>query len=297
MKNGFEKRTRLLLRHVSLITVATLMISGCATVSNLFSKGPSSAAQGTVRQSFVIPLGGNIVVWGETSGYNEAFTELQKGNFEESERIARNQLSQSPGEPPAMLALAASLLLMRRIELANYYASRLAENPSAEQASAKNIKGIASMLLAMGTARNEEMDQAAAIFRDALTTSGSQVAAALNLGELELMRGRINDAIAAFDDAANRCNDCRPALYGGGMAALRGRQFDAARTRFKAIVANNDADEFAHYQLALTDYYGFQDNDAAARRLKDLATGAKDSRVQSMSESLLRKIRSPEEPL
>lgn len=275
--------------------IALVACFGCTTISSFFNRDTTATGQGTVRQSFIVPLGGNVSVWGETSGYNEALTALEKGNFEESERLARTQLSQNPGDPSALLALAASLMMTRRIELANYYASRLAEIPAAEQASAKNMKGIATMMLAIGTARNEEMDRAAEIFREALSTSGSQIAAGLNLGELELMRGRISEAIASFDDAASRCDDCRPALYGGGMAALRGRQFDAARSRFKTLVDRDDKDEYAHYQLALTDYYGFEDVDAAARRLKDLATGGKDPRVQAMAEALLRRVRAPEE--
>jgi tetratricopeptide (TPR) repeat protein len=162
-----------------------------------------------------------------------------------------------------------------------------------EQSSALNIQGICRVLFAVATGRGEDFDEAAGLFRKSLETSGLQVAAALNLGEMELLRNRSGDSIAAFNDAVERCNGCRPARYGLGLAAMRARQFDKARDQFKAIVKQDPADDDATYQLALAESYGFNNVDKAARMLKDLATGSKDIRVKAMAESVLRKLRGP----
>ena len=282
--------------------LTTALLQGCTGTSSKNPKvsvGSGAGAQGehgVVRQSFILPLGGNVAVWNEGSNFPEAFALIEKGDVEGAERTARAELTKNPADPQAMLALSASLLMSRRIELANYYATRLASLQSVEQASAKNIQGISKMLFAVGTTRNEDFDDAATLFRDALASSDRQVAAALNLGELELMRGRTGDSIAAFGQASDRCNECRPAVYGAGMAALRARQFERARDSFKQLVKRDDKDDDAHYQLAVTDFYGFQDVDAASRRLKDLATGSTDSRIRAMAESLLKKLRTPKDP-
>lgn len=283
--------TRQILAALTLALVA-------AACTGTGEKSASEAVDGTggvIRRSFVMPFGGNAAVWNDATGFPEAFALLEKGDYEGAERAARVQLAKSPADPQAMLALSASLLLSRKVELADYYATRLASLPVVEQSSARNIRGIARMLFGVGTSRNEYMDEAATLFRDSLSASGSQVAAALNLGELELMRGRAGESIAAFDDAARRCDDCRPAIYGKGMASLRARRFDEARDCFKALVRRDDKDDEAHYQLAVADFYGFQDGDGASRRLKDLATGSKDPRIRPMAESLFRKLRAPED--
>lgn len=280
-----------------LIVLSSLGIKGCVTSGSKKTGEGVTSSPGVIRHSFVLPLGGTAAVWNGNEGGSlpEVFSLLEKGDLEGAERTARAQLAKSPADPQAFLALSASLLMSRKIELANYYATRLAtlqpDAPAVEQSSAKNIQGIAKMLFAVGSTRNEDFDDAATIFRDALSASGTQVAAALNLGELELMRGRPTESLAAFGQASERCNECRPALYGAGIAAIRARQFDRARNEFKQLVKRNDKDDEAHYQLAVTEYYGFQDVDGASRRLKDLATGGTDTRVRAMAESLLRKLR------
>ncbi len=280
---------------------AGIALGGCVTSKEKTSGEVVASSPGVIRHSLVLPLGGTAAVWNGIDGGNlpEVFSLLEKGDLEGAERLARAQLAKSPADPQAFLALSASLLMSRKIELANYYATRLAtlqpDAPVVEQSSAKNIQGIAKMLFAVGTTRNEDFDDAATIFREALASSGTQVAAALNLGELELMRGRPSESLAAFSQASDRCNECRPALFGAGLAALRARQFDRARDDFKQLVKRNDKDDEAHYQLAVTEYYGFQDVDGASRRLKDLATGGTDTRVRAMAESLLRKLRAPKE--
>ena len=272
---------------------------GCAASSEKNPEEAITASPGVVRLSFVLPLGGSAAVWNEGSNLPEMFSLLEKGDYEGAERTARSQLAKSPADPQAMLALSASLLMSRKIELANYYATRIAtlqsDSPSVEKASSKNIQGIAKMVFAIGTNRNEDFDDAAIIFRDSLAASSTQVAAALNLGELELMRGRPSDSLAAFSQASDRCHECRPAIFGSGIASLRARQFDRARDSFTQLVKRNDKDEEAHYQLALTEYYGFQNVDEASRRLKDLATGGTDTRVRAMSESLFRKLHTPKD--
>jgi tetratricopeptide (TPR) repeat protein len=279
------------------LVLTSLGIEGCVTSGSKKTEEGVASSPGVIRHSFVLPLGGTAAVWNGNEGGSlpEVFSLLEKGDLEGAERTARAQLAKSPADPQAFLALSASLLMSRKIELANYYATRLAtlqpDAPAVEQSSAKNIQGIAKMLFAVGSTRNEDFDDAATIFRDALSASGTQVAAALNLGELELMRGRPTESLAAFGQASERCNECRPALYGAGIASLRARQFDRARNEFKQLVKRNDKDDEAHYQLAVTEYYGFQDVDGASRRLKDLATGGTDTRVRAMAESLLRKLR------
>jgi tetratricopeptide (TPR) repeat protein len=227
--------------------------------------------------------------WIETS----IFAQIEKGDPEGAEQRARDQLRKKPSDPQALLALAASLLVSRNIELADYYASRVVAMQTVEQSSALNIQGICRVLFAVATGRGEDFDEAAGLFRKSLETSGLQVAAALNLGEMELLRNRSGDSIAAFNDAVERCNGCRPARYGLGLAAMRARQFDKARDQFKAIVKQDPADDDATYQLALAESYGFNNVDKAARMLKDLATGSKDIRVKAMAESVLRKLRGP----
>lgn len=274
-------------------------LHGCAASSEKNPEEAITASPGLVRLSFVLPLGGSAAVWNEGANLPEMFSLLEKGDYEGTERTARSQLAKSPADPQAMLALSASLLMSRKIELANYYATRLAtlqsDSTSVEKASSKNIQGIAKMVFAIGTNRNEDFDDAAVIFRDSLAVSSTQVAAALNLGELELMRGRPSDSLAAFSQASDRCHECRPAIFGAGIAALRARQFDRARDSFTQLVKRNDKDEESHYQLALTEYYGFQNVDEASRRLKDLATGGTDTRVRAMSESLFRKLHTPKD--
>jgi tetratricopeptide (TPR) repeat protein len=283
------------LMSCALVPCLTLVPVACTGTSDKKNPEPVSGNPGVIRRSFVLPFGGNAAVWNDAKGFPEAFALLEKGDYEGAEKAARAQLAKSPADPQALLALSASLLMSRNIELADYYATRLANLGTVEQSSAKNIHGIARMLFGVGTGRNEYLDEAANTFREALASSGNQVAAALNLGELELTRGRAGESIAAFEQAAQRCDECRPALYGRGMAALRARQFDLARDSFRTLVKRDDKDDEAHYQLAVTEYYGFQEVDAASRRLKDLATGSKDSRIRPMAESLLRKLRAPEE--
>ena len=211
-----------------------LAISGCVTSGEKKTGEGVAVSSGVIRHSFVLPLGATAAVWNGNEGGTlpEVFSFLEKGDVEGAERLARAQLAKAPADPQALLGLSASLLMSRKIELANYYATRLAtlqpDAPAVEQASAKNIQGIAKMLFAVGSTRNEDFDAAATIFREALSSSPTQVAAALNLGELELIRGRPGESLAAFSQASDRCNECRPALFGAGIAALRTRQFDRA---------------------------------------------------------------------
>ncbi|NBQ54018.1 MAG: hypothetical protein EBU49_10615, partial [Proteobacteria bacterium] len=233
------------------VALTCLVLNGCITSGDKKTGEGVAASSGVIRHSFVLPFGANAAVWNGNEGGTlpEVFSLIEKGDVEGAERLARAQLAKTPADPQALLALSASLLMSRKIELANYYATRLAtlqpDAPAVEQASAKNIQGIAKMLFAVGTTRNEDFDDAATIFREALSSSGTQVAAALNLGELELMRGRPGESLAAFSQAAERCNECRPALFGSGIAALRTRQFDRARDEFKQLVKRDDKDDEA----------------------------------------------------
>ncbi|MEY4630155.1 MAG: hypothetical protein RIQ81_275 [Pseudomonadota bacterium] len=255
----------------------------------------AAADPGTLRNSFVIEMAGAAAVWSsqDPAKWLDAtvFAQIEKGDAEGAERNARALLAKNPADPQAMLALSASLLVSRNVELADYYATRVASMQSIEQASALNIRGICRVLFAVATGRSEDYDDAANFFRNSLAANGNQVAAALNLGELELVRNRAGEAVSAFSQAAGRCQECRPALYGWGLAAMRARQFDTARDQFKTLAKRDPSDDEANYQLALAEAYGFKEIDRAARILKDLATGSKDMRIRAMAESVLRKLR------
>lgn len=178
--------------------------------------------------------------------------------------LARGYLAKHPGEPRAMMALSAALVMNRSYDLAAYYAG-LVEKQQPGNAAALNVKGMAAMLTPK--ARLADFQKAIGFFQAALDADATHVAAGLNLGSLYLELGNAKAAGEVFAKTVQRCDDCTAALMGHGIAMARSQQKEKAVKSFEAVLARHGRHTGAMYQLALVYKNGYNDRKKAEKYL------------------------------
>lgn len=170
-----------------------------------------------------------------------------QGNYLEAQRIARDVLSKKPGNDEAMFALVTALAGNKQLGLAAHHSRQLLQS-SKYKAAALNIIGLHHLSEASHV---YDIKKAWKYLIDSFNASTDQVASGLNLGYLYLQAGHFKNAQEVFKSTAQRCNDCRDALLGMGIAAMRNDGTDLAEQSFKTLLARQPKDLPAKYYLAL----------------------------------------------
>jgi tetratricopeptide (TPR) repeat protein len=153
--------------------------------------------------------------------------------------------------------------------MAGYYA-KLALKTDPASGDAMNLVGLRVMLSA-GNRRND-FDDALAWFRKATDSDGTNVAAPLNMGYLQLDLGDAPSAVESFALAGNRCGNCYSARYGYGISSARMGSWAQARSAFEGILARENFRADAQYQLALVYKSGLSDPNKAITLLQELVS-------------------------
>jgi tetratricopeptide (TPR) repeat protein len=194
---------------------------------------------------------------------------LATGKWQEASEEARRELEKQPGDIGAMTALAAAQATGRNYEMAGYYAGIiLKSNPS--HADALNLLGLRWMMGAGN--RRQDLDEAISIFRKATESDGTHIAAALNMGYLQLDIGDSQGALESFSLAKTRCGQCFEAEYGAGLAAMRAANWPQAKSTFEGILSRDKSRAAAQYQLALVMSRGFNDVNKSTDLLQNLVS-------------------------
>jgi len=280
---------------------------GCTTLGSRSTAGDS---QGDGSQAVVLQVGRkNAVLAPHDRGYyldlRQAKTlapklagALATGETDAAITLARARLAKAPGDPMALTMLASALALSRHYDLASYYASMLLK-AQPDNATALNIKGLAAML--RPKPRMTDYHLAETYFKQALDANPHEIAAGLNLGNLELELGDAASASQVFADSVSRCGRCSPGLLGLGVALARGREFSRAEAAFDAVLAKNPNDAAALYNLALVRKNGYNDKQQAEKYLYALLNGShtdQDGAIRERAQVVLRMLKgeaSPEE--
>lgn len=256
--------------------------AGCSTLSGLQKtkdKTDSNAAAGT---SVISKPGAKSPTlssaddqkWIELSestqpGRDKLNGLLATGKWQEASEEARRELEKQPGDIWAMTALAAAQAMGRNYEMAAYYAGIiLKSNPS--HADALNLLGLRWMMGAGN--RRQDLDEAISFFKRATESDGTHIAAALNMGYLQLDIGDAPGALDSFTMAKTRCGQCFEAEYGAGLAAMRSANWPQAKSTFEGILSREKSRAPAQYQLAMVMSRGFNDVDKAADLLQNLVS-------------------------
>jgi tetratricopeptide (TPR) repeat protein len=194
---------------------------------------------------------------------------LATGKWQDASEEARRELEKQPGDIGAMTALAAAQAMGRNYEMAAYYAGIiLKSNPS--HADALNLLGLRWMMGAGN--RRQDLDEAISIFRKATESDGTHIAAALNMGYLQLDMGDAQGALDSFSLAKTRCGQCFEAEYGAGLAAMRAANWPQAKSTFEGILSRDKSRAPAQYQLALVMSRGFNDVNKSTDLLQNLVS-------------------------
>ena len=216
---------------------------------------------------------------------------LATGEASEVVAMAKARLSRNPSDPAALTMLSAALTMSHNYELAAYYASLL-EQVQPGNAFALNIKGLASMLSPQATMADYRIAQD--YFQKSMDADGSQVAAGLNLGSLQLELGNAAGAAAVFKTVADRCGECSAGMIGYGRALARSGDFSKAAGVFKEILAKHPHSSPALYNLALVYKNGFQDKAKAQSYLFAVIhnSRSKDQGMKDRAQIVLRSLSS-----
>lgn len=118
-----------------------------------------------------------------------------------------------------------------------------------------------------GLGRSEE---AAACFARAEESPSTRAAAAHRLGWLALQDGRVEEAAAAFGRARTAAPERLEPRVGLAAARLRARDAEGARVLLEEVLAEEPADEHAHYLLGTA----YRDLGRADDARRELALGA-----------------------
>ncbi len=287
----------------SLIVVTT---SSCSTLSGLRKPKDNQEAGAAVGTSVVSKPGAksptlsavNEQKWIELSqstqpGRDKLNGLLATGKWQDASEEARRELEKQPGDIGAMSALAAAQAMGRNYEMAGYYAGIiLKSNPS--HADALNLLGLRWMMGAGN--RRQDLDEAISIFRKATESDGTHIAAALNMGYLQLDIGDSQGALESFSLAKTRCGQCFEAEYGAGLAAMRAANWPQAKTTFEGILGRDQSRAAAQYQLAMVMNRGFNDLNKSTDLLQNIVSDPdgrfKDSgAVKRAANIMLRRLR------
>ena len=216
---------------------------------------------------------------------------LATGDATEVVALAKARLLRNPSDPAALTMLAAALTMSHSYEMAAYYASLL-EQVQPGNAFALNVKGLASMLSPHATMADYRIAQE--YFQKSMDADGSQVAAGLNLGSLQLELGNAVGAASVFKTVADRCGECSSGMIGYGRALARSGDFAKAASVFKEILEKHPHNSSALYNLALVYKNGFQDKAKAQSYLFAVIRNSqsKDQGLKDRAQIVLRSLSS-----
>lgn len=262
-------------------SLAILALAGCATFGG---KGGDERAAAVDPRAVVQSAGLKTPVvsrWGQAFWVDlaksdkpalaQASGHLAAGNPKRAARAATAYLEKHPRDVGMTAILSAALALSGEFDRAALYADLVLERDE-RNADARNVKALGIMM--SPKARLADFGAAEALLKDALRLQPRHVAARLNLGYLYLAMGSSPQAQAAFSEAAARCNDCRPALIGLGVAAARLGQLTVAGAAFERVLSANPKDAEAAYHLAVVYVEGRKDQ-AKAREVLAEVVGKK----------------------
>lgn len=279
-----------------LILATTITLASCATKGSLKSGDndkDSLAGQSGRGELVMIQSGGKSPII-SSSGENH-WTQLRQadessmgklngllatGDWQAAITEARKQIELQPGDEGIMTVLGAAFAAGRNYEMAGYYGSQaLKSNPS--NADAMNLVGLRVMMSSEN--RRGDFDDAIAWFRKATEADGTNVAAPLNMGYLQLDLGDAQGALESFSIASNRCGDCFEGRYGYGVAASRSAAWNNAKTAFEGIISKEPSRAEAIYQLAMVYKNGLNNNNEAVKLLQSIVSDA-DGRFKDAGE-------------
>ncbi len=287
-----QKQAAMLAANVALAMFAT----GCATF------GSKQAGGGDVQQDVVVTQAGKDapVIAAHDRRYfldmrqSKAALPKMRGTLATGEtdaavEMARAYLAKRPGDADGLAMLATALIMNKRYDLAAYYASLL-ERARPGDATAMNVKGLAAMMTPKG--RAADYRRAAEYFQAAFETDG-QIAAGLNLGNLQLELGNATAASGTFQQVADRCGRCIVSLMGLGVASSRSGKYDAAATAFNEILAKNPNHGGALYNLALVHKNGYNNKKQAEKYLETMLAKSRtqDGYLKERAYTVLRMVK------
>lgn len=259
----------------------SVAISGCVTFGgDKAPKNPDSLAQAAAGDTIVQQGGKRAPVvskfdrgyWldirkGASSKIMRMHASLATGDAQGAEDLARKYLEKNPGDANGLTVLAASLVMKKKYQLANYYAGQL-EKVSPDNAIAQNIRGLAIMIGQSN--RVKDFKKAEAYFKAAFENNSDQIAPGLNLGHLQLELGNSRQAIQTFSEASSRCNQCEPAMMGQGIAESRAGSKEKAVQVFEAVLGEKPNHSEALFHLALVYKNRYNKGDKAEELLHKL---------------------------
>lgn len=230
-----------------------------------------------------------VAVYKKTnSDGKKLFATLATGDWDVAETQARAFLQKHPKDQAALSVLALSLSMQKNYRLAGYYA-RLLEKYHPASAESLNIRGLALVSKTQG--RIQDYRKAADLFYAAFQKNQREIASGLNLGHLYLELGDANAAASIFAEVKARCNECRQSLIGSGIAHVRLKKIDAAKTEFEKVLAKDPNHPQALYRLGLIARHR-KNNDEARRYLDRVMVRASEKKylVRQKAQSLLQII-------
>jgi tetratricopeptide (TPR) repeat protein len=293
-------------------TVITLALSqtGCVTMKNALSGLSGDAKKKDAR----IESGEMVVVqqagarkpliskfdreqWvsirrNTNKSHIKAYAALAAGEWEVAIKEAHAYLKTTPKDKVALTILASSLIMQKNYTLAGHYAKTI-ERHHGITADSQNILGITTLFQSGNQIK--DLLRAQKYFASSFEKSESEIAAGLNLGQLQLELGHSEAAVDTFKEVKDRCNQCKPAVMGAGIALSRVGKYDAAQSEFDIILDRNSGDREGLYRMALLYKNGFQDDDAAMDTLQELISESRqDDALQRRARSVVSRIRDKE---
>lgn len=197
--------------------------------------------------------------------------QLATGEWDSAINSGKSYLIKHPDHPEAMMGIASAYALSKRYEMAGYYAAQVLKiQPS--NSDAMNIIGL-RIMMSTGNRRADYQD-AISWFQRAMDSDGTQIAAGLNLGHLQLELGLTGTAAETFAATARRCGDCNSSLMGEGISAARSGKGRAAQEAFEKILSRDAYHAEAKYQLAMNFRNNLNDYDTAAKLLQEIVSDA-----------------------
>lgn len=299
---------------IHLGTVSTLLVlAGCATFTGNKAKkeaaalktdggteplvtGDAIVMQPSMKRPLISAQDLNYWVHLKTKGPHALARmrgQLATGDWEAAIQSGKAYLITSPDHPEAMMGLASAYAIGRRYEMAAYYANQVLKiQPT--NSDALNILGL-RLMMATGNRRADYQD-AVNLFQRSMETDGTQIAAGLNLGHLQLELGLTSDAAGTFATTARRCGDCTSSLMGEGIASARSGKGEEAKSAFEKILGRDPNHAEAKYQLAMNYRNNLKDDRKATKFLQDIVSDAEgqyrdDLPVKRQANIALRRIK------
>ncbi|MEY4064985.1 MAG: hypothetical protein RIR26_1193 [Pseudomonadota bacterium] len=179
---------------------------------------------------------------------------------------AREKLNgQSPGDPASLRTLATEALVTGRPELVDGYL-RLAKHPrqrKIQNPEELQLAGIAAFQLG-------DVMRARRLLSEAAQQPLTEASARANLGLIALKQGSLIEALELFKQAqqADPSNTRLGHLF--AEAAYGCRKYSLALEAYKKIIARNEDDVLAQYNLGLVYLYGMRDFKLARKSFKSV---------------------------